>query len=335
MRAPSGFALAALVACHAAAPEAPSNSARTIEGVLVPSDLDPDVTAVTTATGGDARHYYCTPTTTAAWNGQLVIYLVGAREDPGLAHAFAERACTRGFAAIAPAYKNERAIRDLCGDDAGCYGLVREEIISGDDAAPQIRLDPGNGLLHRIDTIADALATKVPAVWSSLRAAIHRRDFSRTIIAGFSQGSGHALLLARDHAFARVVVMSGVLDRVRSGSAGHGPVTWLARWTASDPKTPGARMFAINHAADPFTQPDELAANYAALGIPPATCEVTDEAPRGECHRFVIHTDPCARPIDGHVTPSVASFGAPASPCALSGSLRQLGPTWDYVLAPH
>ncbi len=94
-------------------------------------------------------------------------------------------------------------------------------------------------------------------------------------------------------------------------------------------------MFALNHAEDPFTQPDELAANYAAIGIPEATCEVTDEPPVGECHRFVLHTEPCTNPIDGHVTPSVASFGEPGAPCALGGSRRHLGPTWDYVLAPH
>jgi len=303
--------------------------------VLVPTELDPAVTPVTTATGGAPRHYYCTPTTTAGWNGQLVIYLVGAREDPGIAHAFAERACTRGFAAISPAYRNERAIRDLCGDDADCYGLVRREIVLGDDVAAQIRVGPGNGLLHRIDTIADRLATTYPAVWIPIRTALRRRDLARTVIAGFSQGSGHALMLAHDLAVGRVVLMSGVLDRVRSGTDAQGPVTWLARWATSAPKTPGTRMFAINHAADPFTRPVELAANYAAIGLPAATCEVTDDPPTGECHRFVIHTDPCASPIDGHVTPSVASFGATGAPCALTGGLRQLGPTWDYVLAPH
>lgn len=325
----------ALVACHGAPRETPSNSARIVDGVLVPTELDPGVVPVTSATGGDARHFYCTPTTTAGWNGQLVIYIAGAREDPGVAHAFAERACTRGFAAIAPAYKNERAIRDLCEDDADCYGAVRHEIVFGDDAAPQIRLDPGNGMLHRIDTIADHLAAAFPAVWTPLRERLRRRDFSRVVVAGFSQGSGHALLLAHDFEVGRVILMSGVLDRVRSGTEAHAPVAWLAGWAGSHPKTPGTRMFAINHADDPFTQPAELAANYAALGVPEATCEVTEEPPAGECHRFVIRTAPCARPVDGHVTPSVASFGAPGAPCALTGPLRHLGPTWDYLLAPH
>ena len=327
------FALLVLVACHGApGRDTPSNRARTIDGVLVPSELDADVTPVTTATGGDARHYYCTPTTAADWNGQLVIYIAGAREDPGLAHAFAERACTRGFAAIAPAYKNDRAVRDLCEDNPDCYGAVRHEIVFGDDAAPELRMDPGNGLVHRIDTIADRLAATSPAVWTPLRDRLRRRDFSQVIIAGFSQGSGHALLLAHDFAVSRVIMLSGVLDRVRSGTTSHGPVTWLATWATTNPKTPGTRMFAVNHAADPFTQPAELAANYAALGVPDATCEVTEEPPSGECHRFVVKTSPCARRIDGHVVPSVASFGAE---CELSGGDRHMGPTWDYLLAPH
>ncbi len=301
----------------------------------MPSELDADVVPVTTASGADARHYYCTPAIPAGWNGRLVIYIVGAREDPGTAHAFAERACTRGYAAIAPAYKNERAIRDLCEDDADCYGAVRHEIVYGDDAASQIRLDANNGLLHRIDTIADHLATLFPTVWAPLRDRLRRRDLSAVLIAGFSQGSGHALLLAHDFEVSRVVVMSGVLDRVRSGTAAHGPVTWLADWATSRPKTPGTRMFAINHADDPFTQPAELAANYAALGLPAPTCEVTEDPPVGDCHRFVIQTPPCASRVDGHVTPSIATFGTDAGPCALGGPLRHLGPTWDYLLGAH
>ena len=329
------MALVALAACHGTPRDAPSNTARTVDGLLVPTELDAAVVPVTTASGGDARHYYCTPTTTAGWNGQLVIYIVGAREDPGLAHAFAERACTRGYAAIAPAYKNERAIRDLCEDDPDCYGAVRHEIVFGDDAAAQIRLDPGNGMLHRIDTIAARLATAFPAVWGPLRERLDRRDLSHVVLAGFSQGSGHALLLAHDFEVGRVVLMSGVLDRVHSGTEAHAAVTWLAGWAASHPKTPGARMFAINHADDPFTQPAELAANYAAVGVPDASCEVAEDPPAGECHRFVIHSAACATRIDAHVTPSVASFGTQAAPCALQGPLRHLGPTWDYLLGAH
>ncbi len=329
-----GIALS-LAACRAPAVDAPSNSATIREGLVVPTQLDPEVTPVTTASGADARHYYCTPVVPAHWNGQLVIYLVGAREDPATAHAFAERACGRGYAAIAPAYRNERAIRDLCEDAAACYGPVRHEIVYGEDAAPQLQVDRANGIVHRIDTLATHLAGALPAVWGPLRDRLARGDLTHVVLVGFSQGSGHALILAHDHEVSRVVLLSGVLDRVNTGSAAQGPVTWLAEFAASRPATPGARMFAINYADDPFTQPIELAANYAAIGLPDATCEVTEEPPTGECHRFVVHTEPCASRIDGHVTPSVASFGTASAPCALGGPLRHLGPTWDYLLSPH
>lgn len=306
-----------------------------VDGILGPTALDPEVTPVTTASGDDARHYYCTPTVPSRWNHQLVLYLVGAREDPALAHAFAERACGRGYAAIAPAYRNERAIRDLCGDNADCYGLVRREIVLGEDRSRLIQVDHANSLLHRIDTIAAHLSRALPEVWGPIRDRLKRRDFRAVVIAGFSQGSGHALIIAHDHAVGRVVLLSGVLDRIRSGSSAEGPVDWIAGWEASEPKTPGTQMFAINHADDPFTQRVELDANYAALGIPPATCDVTEQPPVGECHRFVVRTDPCASRVDGHVTPSVASFGSSTAPCALGGPLRHLGPTWDYLLSPH
>lgn len=323
--------LALIAGCHRAPHgPAPANASDIVDGTLVPTELDRDVSPVTTASGADARHYYCTPTRAAKWNGQLVIYLVGPREDPATAHAFAERACGEGFATIAPAYKNERAIRDVCEGNADCYEGARREIVFGEDRSSYIAVDRSNGLLHRIDTLAARLAQAIPGVWGPIRDRLARRDFAFVTVAGFSQGSGHALILAHDFLFARVVMMSGVPDR-----AGPGPATWITRWRASDPKTPGARMFGINHAADPFLPAAELAESYAALGIPDATCDVTEDRPSGECHRFVVRTATCSSTVDAHVIPSLASFGADTAPCALGGPLRHLGPTWDYLLAPH
>lgn len=333
MRAPLVALL--LIACRQPPRDTPSNEASIADGVLVPTELDQATTPVTTGTGGDARHYYCTPTTAAAWNGQLVLYLVGAREDPALSHAFAERACARGYAALAPAYRNERAIRDLCGSNADCYEPIRREIITGEDLSPLVTVDRANSLYYRIDMLAAHLARALPEVWVPIRDALARRDFSGVVIVGFSQGSGHALILAHDFAAERVVLLSGVPDRIRSGEPDHASVTWLQRWAQSSPKTPGERMFGVNHAADPFIPAAELAANYTLLGIPAATCKVTEDPPSGECHRFVIETEACPGTVDGHVTPSVASFGAPGKPCAPGGPLRHLGPTWDYLLAAH
>jgi len=324
-----------LAACKAAPRDTPSNAGSIADGVLVPTELDPEIAPVTTGTGGDARHYYCTPTTTAAWNGQLVLYLVGAREDPALSHGFAERACARGYAALAPAYRNERPIRDLCASDPDCYEPVRREIVTGDDLSPLVTVDRANSLHHRVDVLAAHLARALPDVWVPIRDALARRDLSGVVVAGFSQGSGHALILAHDAAAARVVLLSGVPDRIRTGEPGHAPATWLARWAASSPKTPGERIFGVNHADDPFIPAAELAANYALLGVPDAPCEVTEEPPAGECHRFVIETEPCSGTVDAHVTPSVASFGLPGRPCAPGGPSRHLGPTWDYLLAAH
>ncbi len=204
-----------------------------------------------------------------------------------------------------------------------------------DDLSPLVTVDRANGLSHRIDVLAAHLARALPEVWVPIRDALARRDYTGVVIVGFSQGSGHALILAHDMRAERVVLLSGVPDRIDSGEAKHGPVTWLARWAQSSPKTPGERMFGVNHAADPFIPAAELAANYALLGIPDAPCKVTEEPPSGECHRFVIETEACTGTVDAHVTPSVASFGLEDKPCSPGGPLRHLGPTWDYLLSAH
>lgn len=327
------MALATVAGCVRTARPAPSNTARTVEGVLVPSQLDPAISAVTTASGADARHYYCAPSTPAAWNGQLVIYLVAAREDPAAAHAFAEHACGRGFATIAPAYRNERAIRDVCMWDAACYEAVRREIVYGEDLPTDVvRIDAANGIVHRLDTIADELARQHSAVWRVVRDALAHRDFTHVVLAGFSQGAGHALILAHDHAAARVILLSGVVDRLGTGTIAHAPVGWISSWASTSPRTPGSAMTMVRHAEDPFTTAEELDANADALGIPAQRCPYDAHPYPARCHRIVIPEAGCQHGVDAHVTPSVVRFGAPGAPCQLGGPLHHNGPTWDFLL---
>lgn len=62
-----------MAGCRGPAHEAPSNNAMMLDGILVPTELDPDITPVITATGAGARPYDGTPTSPARWNHELVL----------------------------------------------------------------------------------------------------------------------------------------------------------------------------------------------------------------------------------------------------------------------
>jgi len=210
----STLVLIALAAgCRTPASRHPGSEVRTISIVIAPQSLDPAIEDVRLTNGNAGRHYACFPATAERWNGLTLLYIIGTDDDPSETYELAEYACGLGFAAIAPMYKTPWRPPDVCQDDAACYERVRREIIEGEDLAPDpISVDAANSLWHRIDTLVEHLAARAPRIWQPIRDRVIRRDLTRVVLAGFSQGSGHVPLIAHDFEVARVI-MSGSSSR--------------------------------------------------------------------------------------------------------------------------
>jgi hypothetical protein len=216
-------------------------------------------------------------------------------------------------------YEHKVRPRDVCADDPACYERVRREIIEGKDLAPDpIAATEPNALWHRIDSLLAYLA--------------HRR-LRRVVVAGFSQASGHAALIAHDVEVARVIMLGGVQDRIHAGTPQQGPVDWIARWRDSKPATPGDRFYGFNHASDPTTRPIEWNASYDAMGVPAASCAFSEGGVPEGCHRITIPAADCGEHEDeAHATPVVRSLGSDGSPCTLDGPRWSTAATWRYLL---
>lgn len=299
-----------------------------------PSSLD---AAVETVPGGGDRiglHYACHPGEAGRWNGQLLVYFVGTGDSPARSHGLPELACALGFAAVAPMYENQRDARSACGANTACYDGMHREVLYGGDSAPDpIRVDEANSALHRLDTLLAQLADRDEhfAAWATIRERVIGRDFSQVAIAGHSQGSGHAVFLARDHLVARVISLAGPSDRLQSGKPSHAPVEWVAQWP-SDSKTPSARLLGYNHEDDAILVFRQLVANYDALGVDAVGCERSDgnELPAA-CRRVRVAAARC-RPLEAHVAVAVRRFGSEQDPCKLDGKLHDNTRTWTFLL---
>jgi hypothetical protein len=299
-----------------------------------PSSLDPTVETV--PSGGDraGMHYACHPGEAARWNGQLLVYFVGTGDNPERSHGLAELACSLGFAAIAPMYENQRDARFACGANSACYDGMHREVLYGGDSAPDpIRVDEANSILHRLDTVLTHLADRDEHFppWTAIRARVTGRDFTSVVLAGHSQGSGHAVFLARDHQVARVIALAGPSDRLDSGKPSHAAVEWVAQWR-SDSKTPPARLLGYNHEDDGILVYRQLAASYDALGVDAASCERSD---RGElpatCRRVRMTPSRC-RSFEAHIAVALRHFGSEQEACKLDGKLHDNTRTWTFLL---
>jgi pimeloyl-ACP methyl ester carboxylesterase len=227
------------------------------------------------------RHVVSAPNDPARRNGQLFVWMAGSGAEPTNFDTIVGLATTAGYVAVSLAYDNETSVGDRCGvandpvcGDANpdCEEGVREEMIYGSASHDStcVAVTPANAIEHRILRLVQYLAANAPgtgaAAW--LTAGGTALDWSKIAVGGWSQGGGHAGMLARDHRVARAIYASKgagsapcpttVADPRQCDLDGDGgltagnldellvPVPW-----AKQPRlTPGSRQFGAIHARE-------------------------------------------------------------------------------------
>jgi hypothetical protein len=137
-----------------------------------------------------------------------------------------------------------------------CYDFYRREIAFGQNGSPLVAVNHKNSILFRIQSLLQYLHSQNPAVWATFfdGAKIH---WDKIVLAGHSQGAGHAAFLAKNFYTAGVILFSGPHDYSPKGAA-----PWLLRPS----KTPENRFFAFLHEKDFFGLDNQLMACRLLVG---------------------------------------------------------------------
>jgi hypothetical protein len=304
-------------------------------GTLQPSELAPGIRDLDASDGTPGRHFYCYPQDPSRWNDRTLLHIVGTGDNPGATNGLVKRACALGFAGVAPMYENERDARSTCQDDTDCYVAMRREVVYGEDvAASPINVDSANSVTNRARTILDRMveAESVFAPWTQVRSRYYSRDLSTFSLSGHSQGSGHALLVARDFSVERLVMLGGVTDRVASGTPSNSAPAWIANFAANKPKTPPSRFLSYIHEDDTIASYLQVDSNYDALGLGPAcTFRKASPAYPPACRRVRTPAAGCTGFL-AHLSVVLQSFGAAGNACAFPGALSSNALTWQFLL---
>jgi hypothetical protein len=202
----------------------------------------------------------------ASRRGQLFVFLPGTTASAQDYSFLIERAATLGYHAIGLAYVNEVAVNVLCAGmgASGCHEDVRREVILGNDESPLVQVDAANGIFYRLDRLLAHLAAIAPMEgWARYRDGEGGVRWDLALVAGHSQGAGHAAFIGRLERVARAVLFSG---------------TEPAPWTqAGDFATPAADFFGFAHRLEPIYTP--IQASWDNIGIPGAPTSVDAALP--------------------------------------------------------
>lgn len=163
-----------------------------------------------------------------------------------------------GYHAISLDYENN-VLAASCAHslDASTFGRYREAIVTGAPVSEKIQISPVNSILTRFQRLLAYLAKNDPnGGWKEF---LHNGQpvWNRIIVAGHSQGAGHAAYIGKLFRVDRVLMFSGPQDYMDDLDQ---PAPWLARKSATSP----SRFFAFLNLRDPFNVQHQIA-NCASL----------------------------------------------------------------------
>lgn len=175
---------------------------------------------------------------------QLVLFMAGTNGTGLGALYFCTTAAEQGYHVVNVTYPSNvpaTSARNDASPDA--MANFRWEIIEGGDKSPYVQVDRTNSIENRtIKLLTHLQRIRPQEKWSQFLSSPDQIDWSKIVVAGHSQGAGHAAIIAIKHETARVVMTGGPKDYDRRQGK---PAAW---YTA--PKTPINRFFNFNHLQD-------------------------------------------------------------------------------------
>lgn len=240
-----------------------------------------------------AVHRVYKPAAGAAVRAPLVVFFAGSGMTPDKHDQVLQMAAYAGYRTIGLSYDNTGTLESQCaaaGDCVDCYGLARNEIIKGLDTRQTALtvVERADSILERLynllsalhaDDLADGVDDdhwhdyynapfSIPGPVNINFLTFNSIRWNKVIVAGFSQGGGHAAKIARDtpvHGFV-------LLDGGANDSCGVPPT--LATWYSAPDASAGRPRYGVSHrrAMNPWVVP----AGWLALGFPPTFDDFDD-----------------------------------------------------------
>jgi pimeloyl-ACP methyl ester carboxylesterase len=275
--------------------------------------VDPSATGagISNATG---QHFVIAPA--ESLTGKLVVFLPGTGGRPDFYKTFLRLAGTRGYHAIGIAYPNAEAVNDLCAANPSptCHEDVRVEVITGAPRSALVNVNLANSIDNRLREVLLWLDRSFPGEgWSAFLSNVEPR-WDRVIVAGHSQGGGHAGMIARLRLVDRAVLFSS---------------TEPAPWTTASFVTPTSQLYGFVHRSEGgYTG---ITSSWRLMRFSGSLTTVDGATPPfGGSHQLQTSSTTCRAfaprdsPHNCVVTDEITPLEADGQP--------SFGPAWTYLL---
>jgi hypothetical protein len=241
-----------------------------------PGETDPAIETVHSANlavydlGATTRH-------------RLFFFIAGTGAKATNSLAMATVFAKWGYHALSLDYENNVITVALAhSQDPAAFGQYRENIVTGAPGSDKVKVDPANSILNRFKKLLTYLAAHDPTGGWDEFVTNGEPIWSRIIVAGHSQGSGHAAYIGKMFEVDRVLIFSGPQDYLSD-------LGKPAPWQSGPSATPPSHFFAFLSQNDPFNIQHQLANCALLMDMPkPETLAVKPEdVIHGNYHIFI------------------------------------------------
>ncbi len=271
--------------------------------------------------------HYVAFNASASSRDELLLFLGGTGSKPKDYTDFPNLAANLGYNAIDLAYLDGTAIDMACSasSDTTCFRNFHQEVCYGPPVSSAINVDSLNSIYTRTVKLLKYLAIKYPNQhWDQFLSG-DSILWSKVVVSGHSQGSGHALYLAKQHTCARLIMFSGADDYSTYYDLPPGWISWKS-------KTPLNDFYSFLHLEDDVIPYSIQYKIVKALGMMSNGDDSTivDNKASPYQHSHLLYTDAKPRFQINSATHD-ATVGDFFTPRNSSGGLL-FDPVWKYML---
>jgi len=239
-------------------------------------------------------------------NGKLVLFLGGTNSNTDNYTALKNKIVDLGYKFINLSYPNTVPAASLSNNtNALAFDEYRQEICYGTPLSNTVSVDSLNSIHTRFNYLLTYLNSTYPTQnWGNYLNSNTSINWDNIIVAGHSQGSGHAAYLAKSNAVDRVLMFSGLNDYSDFFSC---PGNWLNEVSV----TPTTKFYSYLSLLDEVVNYEKQYLNALSIGVPGDSIHVDNvTAPFNNSHNlyttqapgFVIlnHSSPVKFSLKNH-----------------------------------
>ena len=304
----------------------PTPNLASVERDVLPALTDPAITLALSA------HFTIKPGAAVTPTGKLFVMLPGTGAIPRFYREIVRTGATRGYHGVGLTYPNDVSVGDRCAPstDPDCAGKVRREVVTGEDSSPLIAISRAESIAGRLTLLLGTLDRTYPGEgWGQFLVG-GQPDWAKIVVAGHSQGGGHAGFMAKLFALERSVMFSA------PGDTGLAPGS-NATWYSLPNVTSLTRQFGFTHTGDELIPFGFVLLNWRAIGIDQFGGAVTVDgatAPYGGSHQLSTSLPPNPAAVGLVFAPQHASpVVDAATPLSATGE-PLYRPVWIHLAFP-